>query len=380
MISTLALLPALLLRASLLASIVTVADRGLLFQPALSPDGTKVAYAVDEGGSAAIYVVEAVGGATPVKVASCGEGALGRRLASKSLLHAPWSKDGTRLLFLAPGAGPGEIRLHVVQADGANARAVGPDVGLVECAAFLPNDRIAFTHRATRGAQAQTLQTVEVGATTETAVILEYRDELVIDIAPSPDGKWIGTLVLSGPRDERVRSLRVVDLQGRREQRLAESTEQAKIYPNFLAWTSDSARLYFVDAVHEALAYWAAGTVETTPGAADISTAIPVLSGLWVLATDPRGLLLALNVETGMRHVVGANLVATSATESKVALVRRGAEGAAILVADLTRERLEAGDIGLPKPPAPPTTPAEPTVPTGPGTESGAPLSPGGSE
>src|SRR5436190_22871022 len=92
------------LLAAILAAAVTVAEGGLVFQPALSPDGKQVAYAAEESGVVSIYVVPSDASGPRIKVATVGTGARAHRLATHSLQHAPCSPDGKTLLYLAPSA------------------------------------------------------------------------------------------------------------------------------------------------------------------------------------------------------------------------------------------------------------------------------------
>ncbi len=356
---------------TLLLGVVTVIDRGFAFQPALSPDGTKVAYALDEGGAQGVGIyVAAVGGgggeggaaggaARAVRIGGTGPGAEGQRLAARSLLHQPWSPDGSLVLFLAPVAGGREIHLYVAAPDGSGGpRQVGPRGGLVESASFLGDGRILCTFREARGAERMQVLAVDPGAAEpaqQSQVLFEYaQGEVIVDAAPGPGGTWLGAVVLSGPRDERVRGVRAIQLKERREVEIA-----ARRPANFLAWAPDGSRLYFVDAAASVLFEWLPGAKEASVVAPDVRVAIPVLHGTWLLVVDPQGALAALAVQTGDRIPLGSSFVPTSisALGDKVALVRRGPQGAAVVVAHVTKEALAAGDVGLPKEEAPPAPP-----------------------
>lgn len=341
------------LTAALLA-LVTIVDRGLVFQPALSPDGAMVAYAADDGGQVSIHIAPAAGGA-PAKVASVGAGVEGRRLAAAALLHQPWSEDG-RLLYLAPDPEAGTA-LHVYAAGESKKLDTKLGPGLIESASFVAGGRIIFTHRTSRTARTQRVVAIDATSGATEDIYTFEKDDVAVDAAPAPNGAWIAAIVLSGPRDERTRSLQVIDARGKRAQRLAE-----RIAVNFLAWSSDSRRLFYVDTVNAELGTWLAGTAETLPGAPGVAMkqALPVLDGSIALASDAEETLAAIVLETHERRALGAGYVATSTAGGKVALLRRGAEGAGIFVADVTRDALLSGDIGLPKPPPPAPPPGTP--------------------
>jgi hypothetical protein len=370
-----------------LLSLVTIVDRGLVYQPALSPDGTKVAYAADEAGGTSIYVAPAAGGAS-VKVATIADKTYGPRLAATALEQGPWSPDGARLLYLAKSADSPDVTLWVVGADGQGAARIGPETGLVENAAFVPaTGRIAFTHRDSRRAYKETLATIKPDGTEQQTVYEFTKSEVIVSLAPSPDGAWVAALMLTGPRDERARSLVAIDTRGRRLQVL-ESPSLA----NFLTWAPDGSKLFFVDAIEKRaaeqsdsayesfLGMWPAGSGSLAPPPVpeDVARALPVLDGSVVLLTNGKGALEAVALDAPERHTLGSGVIATSATKSKVALLRRGAPGAAIMVADVTREALLSGDIGLPK--EAPQEPASPAPAGGTGEQPHAPPAGGADE
>lgn len=351
--------------AAVLAAAITVVDGGLVFQPALSPDGAKVAYAADENGEVSIYVVAATGEGPRTRVASVGRGVEGHRLAARSLLHRPWSADGKRLLYIAKSADGKSDRLHVVGAGGQDAKAIGPEVGIVESASWIAPDRIVLGHRLSRSAEEFEILALDPDKTEAPRQLIAYREAAVVDIAPSPDGVWIAMLHLRGPRDERVRELRILNVQGGRETKLAHTANA-----NFLTWSRDSKRLFYIDTrTHEA-PVWEVGQDAVSP---PIARGIVAMTSVdqFLLVLEAAGILAPIAIETGDRGKdLGVGHVPVSSAGAKVAFVRRGAAGAAIVVAEATPEAIAAGNIGLPLPsgsaPAPPSSPAPPKSPDGP--------------
>jgi hypothetical protein len=333
---------------ALLLGIVTIADHGVVFQPALSPDGQKVAYAEDERSAVAIHVAPAAGGdGKRIAVVDGEEGVLqgtGVRLASAGL-RQPWSADGSTLLCLRQVPNNTDVMLYAAGPDGGWRRALQPAKGLIENASFA-GDKIIFTHRDSRKARNQTIYAEVPDGSHKPEPLFEYsKDELVIDMAPAPDGKWIAALVLTGPRDARVRSLVAIDTSARAARTLATPTEA-----NFLSWAGG--KLFWLDTLEglHVVGSWSEGAPAADPPMPiEVVRVLPVLDGAWLLANDAQGKLLAIETATQKTQVLGQDFVATSAAAGKVALVRRGAQGAAILVADISKEALAAGDIGLPK-------------------------------
>src|SRR5207249_1668479 len=103
--------------------------------------------------------------------------------------------------------------------------------------------KLVFTHRANLHADDQTLEISDASLAGDQRELFKYsKGETVVDLAASPDGKWIAMLQLSGPRDARKRQVRVFDVAGAHEWGV-DYTAAA----NFLTWAIDSTRLYFLD-------------------------------------------------------------------------------------------------------------------------------------
>ncbi len=333
--------------AAILAAAVTVAEGGLVFQPALSPDGAKVAYAQDDGGEVSIWIAASSGQGPRTRVASVGSGVLGQRLAARALLHRPWSADGTRLLYLQRAVdGKSEI-LHVVAADGTGARPVGPSEGLIESASWLAGNEIVFTHRGSRRDDDQRVHVLDVEKGGPPREVMLYREGAVtVDIAPSPDGKWLATIHLSGPRDERSRAVRLLRADGTRQIEVAHTGSA-----NFLTWSRDSKKLFYVDTRSADVPVYEIELELGGPPVCRGARAVAMLDGA-LLALETGGALAAFEIETGQRSKdLGADHVPVSVAGTRVAFVRRGPSGAAVVLADATKEAVAAGDLGLPLPP-----------------------------
>lgn len=342
--------------ALLLATAVTVGEGGIVFQPAVSPDGSKVAYAADEDGQVSIYVVAASGEGMRTRIASLGDGPRAHRLATRSLLHRPWSPNGQQLLYLAAGTDPEarKERLFVVGADGKDAKPVGQEDGVIENASWLTATTLVYSYRESMKAERVKIFVYDVAKGGEAADKYESKDAAIADLAPSPDGRWLALLHLSGPRDARARQLRVFDLKSARETKL-DHTE----YANFLSWSADSTKLLYLDTLRHEVPVWTAGEPAASPPIVRDLAAFVVAEG-YILGLDMKGVLSAYNVETGDRGKdLGNDYVPISAAGGKVALLRQGAAGGAVVIAPVSKEAIEAGDIGLPKP-APAPAPSEP--------------------
>jgi Tol biopolymer transport system component len=293
------------------------------------------------------------------------------RLASKSLLHAPWSPDGKRLLFLGnaatatqtASAGAEFVGLFAVGADGGDPALVGPPSGIVDAASYLPDGRILYLYRSGRGGK-ESLWTVDPAQGNQASLLDLAEDTTAVDLATSADGKWGALVTLSGPRDEKVRGLAAVDLS---EKKLTAIAAPSAAY--FVTWAGGT--LLFNDENNgERLMMWKPGDAAPTLAAqGGVRVAIGVLDGSMALGerSDAGNGLALIDLVAHEMKPIAARFVPTSAAGGKLALVRCTPEGAAILVTDISKESLGKGDLGLPpgasEVPAPPAPPAPPPAP-----------------
>jgi hypothetical protein len=335
---------------SVFAAALTVAEGGVVLQPALSPDGTRIAFASDENGEVAIYVAPVAAGAERTRVAVVGTGADAQRLAVHALMHRPWSDDSKQLIFMSPSA-TAEV-LYAVVADGAaEPRLIGPQEGVVDNASWLRGNNVAFTwrenkqERVSEVSESEQLYVIDATTGFNSDVIVKdfFKESFAADLAPSPDGRWLATMQLSGPRDERRRTVRIFDQQTARPWVLNDADRA-----NFLTWTVDSKRLYYVNTQSHDVSFWLINEgAQRDAKIGDVAAAVAIPGAL--LAMDTRGVLTARDLETGKASKdLARDFVPVSAAGTKVALLRRGAAGPAIVVCDVTPAAIEAGDIGLP--------------------------------
>jgi dipeptidyl aminopeptidase/acylaminoacyl peptidase len=357
------------LLAAVLAAAVTVVEGGLVFQPALSPDGKQVAFAADESGVVSIYVAPSDASGPRLKVATIGIGVRAHRLATHALQHGPWSPDGKSLLFLSPSTDGKAESLYVAPASGGDARGVGPHIGLVENAAFTSGGDVAFTYRQSRSSASLRIflaATGEVSPGTLPAPVEIGKfgnDASAVDIVPSPDGRWIALLCLRSPDadapEKRSRQVRVIDLKQSARPLAVDMTENA----NFLTWSADAQRLYFVDQKTGELHAIPAGQNAIEPALGKGLASIIDVEGV-LLALDRKGDVFSIHPDAGgAPRPIARGFAPVSAAGGKVAFVRKGALGAAIVVTDGTRAAVESGDLGLPKPEATAPPPPEKSIP-----------------
>jgi len=362
------------LLAAMLAAAVTVAEGGIFFQPALSPDGKQVAFAADERGVISIYVAPTDGSGARTKVTTIGRGVEAQRLAMHALMHAPWSSDGKSLLFLAPSPDQKAERLLVARLGEGDPKIVGPVAGLVENASFTSSGELVYTFRNDRYSSECTIYSVNLASGEAATPVMRFTDEAAaLDMAPSPDGRYLAVLCLySVPnahgvyeRDERRREVRMVDLKKAGATTRVDYTDHA----NFLTWSADGKRLYFVDQKSGAAHAIPAGVNALEPplakGLSSVVDAAGVLVGL-----EKSGLLVSIHPESGAVKPLSHGFAPISVAGGKIAFMRLGSAGAAIVVTDGTREAIESGDLGLTKPPAPPPpAPEKPADAPAPPTE-----------
>lgn len=125
------------------------------FEPAVAPDGARVAFASSRDGNAELYVQPLAGGAA-------------RRLtdASRDDWNPAWSPDGAQLAFLSDRTG--SDRVHLVAAAGGEARRLSSEPGtgaMEEQPAWSPDGRAVAFVRMGGGRAAITIVDVASGAT-----------------------------------------------------------------------------------------------------------------------------------------------------------------------------------------------------------------------
>ena len=201
--------------------------------PALSPDGTRIAYVAQQSGlgkSAAITV-------------SALDGTSGRRLTQdeKFNTHPAWSPDGTRIAYIADG------RLTVMRADGTNARVLAPFVEVVNAAPEWSPDgrRIAFVGIDNDPTHPNAVYTVRPDGTELTKL-----GATVSVPSWSPDGSRIAFLM---PEESGEVSLYTLDSGGADPQQVW-SLGETSIWADNLSWSPDGSAILFASADGEVVA------------------------------------------------------------------------------------------------------------------------------
>ncbi len=315
-----------------LLGLVTIADEGLVFQPALSPDGAFVVYARAEADGSTTLHVRASSGATPAVEVARTRAPID--IVARYLFQRPWSADSAWIVYPAPtevGGVPGIVP-RVVGRDGTGDRAAGPSEGYVEVAAFAARgDRFFCTHRGALGDDHEVL--FHDLASNETRTMRAEKGEVVAEVAPSPDDRSVALLVLSGDPLRRERALRILDL----------ATGDAKVVPassraNLLRWSADGRRLFFLDVVERQVFLYDTdlGQTHAIRDAGDAVAATPIGDGGAVVGAARDGSVFTVAIGGERRSFAVPGLVPTSAAGGKVAFVRRA--GAAVIVADVDVE------------------------------------------
>ena len=342
----------LTLSAVVFASLITVADTGAVFQPALSLDGTRLAWAEQfSDGSVALWAKSLAANQDPVELARWTDRKSARRLAMQSLLHSPWSATGDHALYLTSSGA--STQLYIVGADGKGTEAVGPEQTVVEAASWLgARAAVVYAYRESRSAPDLTIARSEIGSGDTKVLYRASGNTAALDVIASPDGQRVAVLLLEGPRFQRTRVLRVIEVDSGKQMEVVRGRLPDEPRANFVHWSSNSSRLYFVDTNSDTLLYWASDMKETYPAATDVFGVTPTMHDDIIIVQGPQARLEVIALESGTRTVLGERLVATSASISKLALLRLGAKGAAIVVTDLDPQRLVSGelDLGTPAP------------------------------
>ncbi len=218
-------------------------DPGQDAMPAISPDGTKIAFASDRAGNWDIYVMP-VGGGRAVQVTN--------DLADD--VNPSWSPDGRHLVYSRQGLSSGRWEMWVTDvANPAIANFIG--YGLLPQWCPVPGtgsngaDRILYQLGRERGRRTFSLWTVDLlGGTTGNATEIATSGETaLIDPSWSPDGRWVvyTEVPVSGAADGSERpawaTLWMISTEGEAKVRLTGGTGLA-ISPT---WAANN-RLFFV--------------------------------------------------------------------------------------------------------------------------------------
>ena len=292
-----------------LASVPVTSFPGDERDPALSPDGSRVAFAWDGGVPGAsederqfdIYVLPATGGGTPVRLT----------MQPADELSPAWSPDGSRVAYVRCGSG-GECGVYVVDAGGGPEESLvtSDDLAITDLVWSPDGSRLAFSGR--RGRQgAFSLHLLPLDGSPPqrlTAPASTYPGDL--GPAFSPDGQRLAFVrtELDGRQD-----VAVVTVQGGRVRRLAR--EQKGV--TGLDWTPDGEEVIYAANRDGAAGLWRVGLEGGDPRWVALGTDGGEIAGPSVGRTG--GLAFA-------RQLVRSQLVAV------------GADGAERAVAASTRD------------------------------------------
>jgi len=212
--------------------------------PAISPDGTRIAFCSDRGGSWDIYVMGIAGG-RPLVISP----------SPAHEIHPSWSPDGTKIVFNRRGSVSGRWEMWIVDADDATtAQFIGyglfPDFCPRAGTGTAGADQILFQQGRERGSRAFSVWTLDYDGANATALteIVSAADAALINPTWSPDGGRI--LFASVPRDgnwsllakipPRESSLWMIDIDGTDMVRLT-SGDAVDLMP---AWASPERVLF----------------------------------------------------------------------------------------------------------------------------------------
>jgi dipeptidyl aminopeptidase/acylaminoacyl peptidase len=155
--------------------------------PAISPDGSKIAFASNRGGSWDIYVMPISGGQAVQVTDDAGDD-----------VHPSWSPDGTALVFSRLSASSGRWEMWVAEASNAS---VSHFIGFGLLPKWCPapgtganaSDKILYQLGRERGRRSFGVWTIDYadGMASNPTEIASSADKALINPTWSPDGQWV---------------------------------------------------------------------------------------------------------------------------------------------------------------------------------------------
>ncbi|MGH7133877.1 MAG: TolB family protein [Phycisphaerales bacterium] len=229
------------------------ADPGNDVMPAISPDGSRVAFCSDRNGVWNVFVVTTAGG-QPAQLTA----------ERTHDLHPTWSPDGKKIAFCRLGQMSGRWELWVLNTDQpSQAEFVGfgmfPQWCPVAATGKSGTDRILFQRGRERGDRAFSLWTIDYkpgDASTPTEVVA-VRGLATINPCWSPDGNWIAYALVNplDPAGAFRSDLFIASTDGAATVNLT-SGRYANGMP---CWAADN-RVYFISDRNGADNIWSLGT------------------------------------------------------------------------------------------------------------------------
>jgi len=168
--------------------------------PAISPDGTRIAFASNRTGSWDIFVMSTQGGQAAQVTAD-----------PSQELHPTWSPDGKRLCYCKLGQISGRWELWVTDVNnGASAEFIGYGMFPQWCpkagTGIDGRDKIMFQRSRERGGRAFSLWTVDyrVGDASSPTEIVASQTAAMINACWSPDGQRIVFATIDNPNQQSI--------------------------------------------------------------------------------------------------------------------------------------------------------------------------------
>ncbi len=264
--------------------------------PALSPDGSKIAFASNRSGNWDLYVMPATGGKA-VQVTS----------DSADEVQPSWSPDGTQLVFARAGASSGRWELWVTSLQ---STATPSFIGFGMHPRWCPvagtgvegSDKILFQLGRERGRRSFGVWTLDYasGGASNLTEIAGSATTALINPTWSPDGHWIAfaeTPVTEAPATSTpaAASLWMVGVEGEGRVRLTSDTA-ASFSP---VWTK-SGRIYFASNMSGSQNIW---SVDAAGAVAAAMTTLPAATPATASATHETPHDAVANVpEAGQAH------------------------------------------------------------------------------